>query len=98
MAKRKSTIPHYKRRRKGSFIGRLIGWIVKIFLALLLISILWVLAYRVVNPPLTINMIGDVVRGRGAHKQWMPIGEIDRACIRCTGFHKMVLSAKCLLA
>ena len=83
MAKRRSTIPTYKRRRpKGSFLGRLVGWIVKLIVALLLISVLWVLAYRFINPPITVTMIGDMVAGRGAHKDWMPIGEIDRDMVR----------------
>lgn len=83
MAKRRgSTIPKYKRRRKGSFLGRVIGWIVKLILALLLISVLWVLAYRFVNPPITFNMIGDIVAGRGAHKDWMPVGQTDRDMVR----------------
>jgi len=83
MAKRRgSTIPTYKRRRKGSFLGRLVGWIVKLVLAVILISLLWVLAYRFVNPPLTFNMIGDLAAGRGAHKDWMPIGQIDRDMVR----------------
>ena len=83
MAKRRSsTIPQYKRRRKGSFLGRLIGWIVKIILAFLIISVLWVLAYRFVNPPVTFNMIGDLIAGRGVHKSWMPIGEIDRDVVQ----------------
>ncbi len=83
MAKRrKSTIPQYKRRRKGSLLGRVIGWIVKLILILLLLSVLWVLAYRYVNPPITINMIGDIIAGRGAHKDWMPIGDIDRDMVR----------------
>jgi monofunctional biosynthetic peptidoglycan transglycosylase len=29
-------------------------------------------------------MIGDVVAGRGAHKDWMPIGEIDRDMVRAS--------------
>ena len=78
----KSTIPRYKRRRSGSLIGRIVGWIVKMILALILISILWVLAYRFVNPPITFTMLGDIVDGRGAHKQWMPIGEMDRDMVR----------------
>ncbi len=83
MAKRaKSTIPKYKRRRKGSVPGRIIGWMVKLVLALLVASVLWVLAYRFVNPPLTFNMIGDLIHGRGAHKDWMPIGETDRDMVR----------------
>ena len=81
MAKR-STIPHYKRRRPKSFFRRLIGWIVKLILAFLILSLLWVLAYRFVNPPITFNMAGDRLAGRGAHRAWMPIGEIDRDMVR----------------
>ena len=83
MAKRRSsTIPQYKRSRKGSLLARILGWIVKLILAFLIMSVLWVLAYRFINPPITVTMIGDVVAGRGAHKQWMPIGEIDRDMVR----------------
>jgi len=82
MAKRRSTIPQYKRRRKGSLIGRVVGWIVKLVLAFLIISVLWVLAYRFVNPPITITMIGDMIAGRGATKDWMPIVDIDRDMVR----------------
>ena len=83
MAKRRSTaIPQYKRRRKRPFLRRLIGWIVKLILAFLILSILWVLAYRFINPPTTITMVGDVIAGRGAHREWMPIGQIDRDMVR----------------
>jgi len=84
MARRKSTIPHYKRRRKGSIAGRIVGWIIKLLVGVLLISILWVLAYRFVNPPLTLNMIGDIIHGRSAHKEWMPITKIDRDMVRAS--------------
>src|SRR6478672_9742597 len=85
MAKRpRSTIPQYKRRRKGSVMGRIVGWIVKLILAFLIISVLWVLAYRFVNPPISFTMIGDVVAGRGAHKEWMPITRIDRDMVRAS--------------
>jgi monofunctional biosynthetic peptidoglycan transglycosylase len=85
MAKRpKSSIPRYKRRRprSGSIIGRIIGWIVRLVVALFLISILWALAYRFINPPITFTMIGDIVAGRGAHKDWMPVSQIDRDMVR----------------
>ena len=73
MAKRPgSSIPRYKRRRKGSLIGRILGWASSWSLAFLIVSVLWVLAYRFVNPPITITMIGDVVAGRGATRDWMP--------------------------
>jgi monofunctional biosynthetic peptidoglycan transglycosylase len=84
MAKRRSTIPKYKRRRKGSLVGRIVGWIVKIILAFLIISVLWVLAYRFVNPPFTITLIGDLVAGRGATRDWMPISQIDRDMVRAS--------------
>lgn len=85
MAKRpKSSIPRYKRKRprSGSLIGRIVGWMVKLILALLIISVLWVLAYRFVNPPITATMIGDIFAGRGATRDWMPIGDIDRDMVR----------------
>src|SRR6266576_6201119 len=81
---RSSTIPRYKRRRKRSFVGRLIGWIVKLIVAFFLISILWVLAYRFVPPPITITMLGDVFAGRGATRDWMPISQIDRDMVRAS--------------
>jgi monofunctional biosynthetic peptidoglycan transglycosylase len=59
-----------------------VGWVVRIVLALIVLSVLWVLAYRFINPPITPNMIGDIVAGRGAHKEWMPITQIDRDMVR----------------
>ena len=83
MARRpKSSIPRYKRRRSFPWPRRIVGWIVKLLLAFLIISVLWVLAYRVINPPITFTMIGDVLAGRGAQKEWMPIGEMDRDMVR----------------
>jgi monofunctional biosynthetic peptidoglycan transglycosylase len=78
-----STIPRYKRRRRArSFGGRLIGWIVKLILAFLIGSVLWVLGYRLVPPPITFTMLGDIVTGPGATRDWMPISEIDRDMVR----------------
>ena len=82
MAKPKSSIPQYKRRRKRPLVGRIFGWIVKLIVAFFVISILWVLAYRFVPPPITATMIGDLVAGRGLHKDWMPISQIDRDMVR----------------
>jgi monofunctional biosynthetic peptidoglycan transglycosylase len=81
MAKR-STIPQYKRRRKRSLPARILGWIIRLILAFFIISILWVLIYRFVPPPITATMIGDVLSGRGLHKDWMPIRQIDRDMVR----------------
>ena len=77
-----STIPRYKRRRRRSLPARLFGWIVKLVLIFLIGSILWVLAYRFIPPPVTVTMLGDLFAGRGVKKDWMSIREIDRDMVR----------------
>ncbi len=82
MARRpKSSIPKYRRKRAGKRRG-LLGWIVRLVLGLMLFSLLWVLAYRFVNPPITATMLGDVFAGRGADREWMGIDRIDRDMVR----------------
>ena len=80
MAKRATSIPTYRRKRKGS--RGFIGWLWRIILALFLFSILWVLAYRFVPPPITATMIGDLAAGRGLKKDWMTLDEMDRDMVR----------------
>ncbi len=58
-------------------IRRIFGWIVKLVLLFLLVSVLWVLLYRFVNPPVTFTMLGDTLGGRTVTRQWMPIAAID---------------------
>jgi len=83
MAKRrKSTIPTYKRRRPRSWPRRIFGWVVRLVVAFLLISVLWVGLYRFVPPPTTATMLGDLLAGRGATRDWMPISQIDRDMVR----------------
>ena len=76
------TIPRYKRKRKRSLPRRVVGWIVKLVLIFLIGSILWVLAYRFLPPPITATMLGDLLAGRGATRDWMSIREIDRDMVR----------------
>ena len=83
MAKRAgSTIPTYKRRRQRSLPARIAGWAVRIVLGFILVSVLWVLLYRFVPPPITATMLGDVIAGRGLAKDWMSIDAIDRDMVR----------------
>ena len=77
-----SSIPTYKRRRAVSWPRRILGWIVKLVLIFLVGSVLWVLLYRFVPPPTTATMLGDLVAGRGATRDWMSINEIDRDMVR----------------
>ena len=67
--------------RRG-LIGRTLGWIVKGVFLFLLVTILWVLLYRFVNPPITFTMMGDMVSGRSAERDWMAIEAIDRDMVR----------------
>jgi monofunctional glycosyltransferase len=45
-------------------------------------SILWVVAYRFVPPPITLTMLGDIAGGRSVTKDWMPLSKIDRNMAR----------------
>ncbi len=64
--------------RKRGWFGRIVRWILWALFLFVVGSLLWVLAYRFVNPPLTLTMIGDMSAGRGAVRQWMSIDDIDR--------------------
>ena len=83
MAKRKSgTIPTYKRKRRRGWPARIAIGFIRLVFAFILVSVVWVLAYRFVPPPITATMVGDLVGGRGLHKDWMGIDEIDRDMVR----------------
>ena len=80
MAKRStSSIPAFKRKRKGRGF---FGWLIRIVIGLILFSILWVLTYRFVPPPVTATMLGDLFAGRGINKDWMSLDEMDRDMVR----------------
>jgi monofunctional glycosyltransferase len=55
-------------------IGRIVGRSIVYFIAG---SVIWVLAYRFIPPPITFTMIGDVVVGNGLHKDWMSLSKMD---------------------
>jgi len=78
----KTSIPTYRRKRQRSGAARIFGWLVRLVLGFIVISLLWVLLYRFVPPPITATMAGDFVAGRGVAKDWMSIDEIDRDMVR----------------
>jgi monofunctional biosynthetic peptidoglycan transglycosylase len=63
-------------------VGRSIGWIVKGVFLFILLSLLWVLLYRFVNPPYTFTMLGDRLGGRQLAREWMGLERIDRDAVR----------------
>src|SRR5262245_130874 len=79
MAKRSTSIPTYRRKGKGRGF---FGWLFRIAIGLILFSIIWVAAYRIIPPPITATMVGDFIAGRGVNKDWMSLGEMDRDMVR----------------
>lgn len=57
--------------RFSSFAGKLLIYFVAG-------SVLWVLIYRFVPPPLTLTMVSDMMRGEDISRDWMPLSRIDR--------------------
>lgn len=74
--------PKAKPRKRRGLVRRLIGWLLSAIGLFVILSLLWVVAYRFVNPPVTFTMLGDHIEGRSITKQWMPIGTIDRDMVR----------------
>lgn len=63
-------------------IARLGALLVRALIYLLVGSLLWVVAYRFIPPPITATMVGDIFAGRGLTKDWMAIDEIDPVMAR----------------
>jgi monofunctional biosynthetic peptidoglycan transglycosylase len=74
-------MPRVKARKRG-WVGRAVGWVVKGVFLFILLSLLWVLLYRFVNPPFTLTMIGDRLGGRNIARGWMSLDRIDRDMVR----------------
>ena len=55
----------------------MIGGGVRAFFLFVIVSVLWVLLYAVVPPPITFTMLGDTFNGRTVSKDWMPLSQID---------------------
>src|SRR3546814_14821298 len=60
----------------------MLKWIARIVLIFVAGSVLWVMAYRFINPPTTMTMIGAWMDGRKIHREWLPLPEIDRDMAR----------------
>jgi monofunctional biosynthetic peptidoglycan transglycosylase len=72
--------PAAKRRKAKRPLGRrLLLLPFKILFWFVIVSVLWVLAYRFVNPPITLTQMFDQT---GANRAWMSIDEIDREMVR----------------
>jgi monofunctional biosynthetic peptidoglycan transglycosylase len=61
---------------------RLLVLLVQVVLGFLLLSVLWVATLRLIAPPITFTMMGDIIGGHGATRQWMPLSRIDPSMAR----------------
>ena len=57
-------------RRAGHLLFRIAVWFVAI-------SLIWVVIYRFVPPPITFTMIGNAIEGHPVTKDWMSLEDID---------------------
>ena len=62
------------RKATGYRIGWIIGRAIVYFFA---ISVLWVVIYKFLPPPITFTQLGDVVAGRGLDREWMSLSRMD---------------------
>ena len=70
----KSYTPSKARR---PFLRLLVGWVVKALVGFVILSVLAVLLFRFVPPPITLTMVGDMLGGHSVTKKWVPLSEID---------------------
>jgi monofunctional glycosyltransferase len=70
------------RATQRGWFGRIAGWVIKGFFLFILLSLLWVLLYRFIPPPITFTMMGDLMGGRSVTKDWMSLEDIDRDMVR----------------
>lgn len=69
--------PLVPEKKRKSLLRRLIGWLFKLILAFVLLSLAMVTLYKFVPPPITWTMIGDIFAGHGVTKSWMPLSRMD---------------------
>jgi len=64
-------------RTRRSTPLRIAAFIGKALMGFVIVSVVWVVIYRFVPPPITMTMAGDVVAGRGLDKDWMSLSDMD---------------------
>ena len=77
MARRSTRRSHSSPSFSSSLAHRAVRWVLGLVVGFFVLSILWVLLYRFVPPPITITMLGDMASGRSVTKRWMPLSRMD---------------------
>lgn len=63
-------------------IGRVLGWLFLLMVGLVTLSLLWVVAYRFANPPITWIQARDRLDGVHVRQDWVPLERIARTMPR----------------
>ncbi len=80
MARRAGTVG--RRRGGAGGLGWLVGKLLTAVLVLVLLAVAWALAYRWLNPPITVPMIRDAIAGQHVERTWEPLDRISPAMSR----------------
>ena len=52
-------------------------WLVRGVVGFVILSVLWVLLYRFVAPPITLTEAGDLIQGRHLSRSWLSLRQMD---------------------
>jgi monofunctional glycosyltransferase len=64
-------------RRRSSLVARALRALLVTVAGVVLASVLWVAAYRVIDPPVTVPMLRDSLAGHTPKQTWRDLGDID---------------------
>lgn len=67
-----------QRGRASGLIGRIVGWLFALAFLLVAASVVWVFAYKFVNPPATWLTLRDSLAGHSPQQTWVPLSRIDK--------------------
>src|SRR3546814_19330746 len=60
----------------------MLKWFARIIVFFVIGSVLWVMAYRFINPPITITMASAWIDGQGLNRDWLSLSRMDRDMAR----------------
>lgn len=64
------------------FFSALVGWLLRLVAAFVVLSLLWVTAYRFVPPPMTWLQARDAIAGKHVEREWAPLPAMTKALPR----------------
>jgi monofunctional biosynthetic peptidoglycan transglycosylase len=72
-----ATLARPRSSARRPWLRRILGWIIRIVLGFILLSLLMTVIYRFVPPPITLTQLNEMVHGHSVAKNWMPLSKMD---------------------